>query len=214
MRRLLQIIAGMSIAAVAVGCGDKVNFDPATTTDTTPPTVNLLITRVGQPDLEVQERVVPSQNKNGNFGNPIPTQKLTFSVLATAKDAQSGIRNIKLSMTRTVCYMSTGGVLAQAYFGSVVRKEATYTDPHNAPVQPSVGDTGIIDNSILHNDPAQPANLNDDNLLVWKNANQQRNVGVGVSTKWFLEATNFSGTTTYSDVIFIVAGDTTCVTQP
>jgi hypothetical protein len=211
MRRLLQIIAGMSIAAAAVGCGDTVNYNPATTTDTTPPTVNLLIKRGGQPDLEVQGRVVPSPNTKGDIGNPIPTQKFDFSVLATAKDAESGIRNIKLSMTRTVCYMATGGVLAQAYFGSVVRKEANYTDPTKAPTQPSVGDTGIIDNSASG---TNPANLTDDNLLVWKNANQQRNVGVGVSTKWFLEATNFAGTTVYSDVIFILAGDTSCVTQP
>lgn len=211
MCRVLLIMAGMSIAIVATGCGGTVNYNPATTTDTTPPTVDLLIKRVGQPDLEVQGRVVPSPNTSGNFGNPIPTQKFEFSVLATAKDAESGIKNIKLSMTRTVCYISSGGNLAQAYFGSVERKVASYTDPQNAPVQPALGDTGIIDNSAFG---TFPANLSDDNLLVWKNANQQRNVGVGVSTKWFLEATNFSGATTYSDVIFVLAGDTSCVTQP
>ena len=74
-----------------------------------------------------------------------------------------------------------------------------------------MGETGIIDNSAFGTDPA---NLSDVNLLVWKNANQTRNVGVGVSTKWFMEATNFAGLNTYSEVIFVLAGDTSCVTNP
>jgi hypothetical protein len=211
MRRVLQIIAGVSMAAVTTGCGGTVNYNPATTLDTTPPTVNLLITRYGQPQLEVQQRVVPSPNTRGDFGIPIPPRKFDFSILATAKDAESGIRSLKLNMTRTVCYTASSGSVAQAYFGTVVRKEASYTDAQHAPTQPSVGDTGIIDNSPFG---THPANLTDDNLLVWKNANQDRNVGIGVSTKWNMETTNFAGATTYSDVIFISAGDTSCVTNP
>lgn len=169
-------MAGISIAALATGCGGTVNYNPATTSDATPPTVNLLIKRYGQPDLEVQKQVVPSPKVTGSFGDPIPKQKLDFSALATATDAESGITSIKLSMTRTVCYISSGGTLAQAYFGSVDRKVASYTDPKNAPTQPSVGDTGIIDNSPFGTDPA---NLSDDNLLVWKNANQGPQRGRG-----------------------------------
>lgn len=215
MMRLLQVIAVISTVAVVTGCAGTVNCNAATNSDTTPPTVNLLIKRYGQPDLEVQERVVPWLKVTGNFGNPIPNSVFDFSILATAKDAESGIKSVKLNMTRTVCHTASNGGIAQAYFGSVTRKVASYTDPRNAPVQPSVGDTGNIDNSVvLNNKSPMPANLSDNNLLVWKNANGVNKLGVGVSTKWFMEATNFAGTTTYSDVIFNLAGDTSCVTSP
>lgn len=218
MRRFLQSIAGLSIAVAVTGCGGTVNYNPATTTDSTPPAVNLLIRIAGQSDLEVQKQSVPAPMTptNATLGDLAMKKKLDFSVLATATDAESGIKSIKLSMTRTVCYMSSGGNLAQAYFGSVERKAATSTDPKNAPVQLSVGDTGIVDNSEnqLANGTMVPANLFDENLLVWKNANQLPSLGIGVSTKWFMEAKNFNGSTTYSDPIFIRAGDTSCVTGP
>lgn len=217
MRGIIHVVAGLSLMAVAAGCGGTINYNPATNSDTTPPDVNLLITRYGQPNLEVQKRVVPSPKVNGSFGvvgQPLPNAKFDFSVLATATDNESGIRHNKLSMTRTVCFISSSGNLAQAYFGSVVRKEATYTNQAQAPTQASLGDTGIIDNSIINNDPTRPANLTDDNLLVRKDANQVPHLGVGVSTKWVMEATNFAGDTTYSEVIFILAGDTSCVTTP
>lgn len=220
MRRRFQIIASISIAAFVTGCGGTVNYNPATNTDMSAPSVNLLIKRVGEPDLEVQKQAVPSPKTAGNFGNLAqvpPGKALDFSVLATATDAESGIRNIRLLMTRTVCYTASNGGVAQAYFGTVERKKATYTDQRNAPTQVSLGDTGIIDNSLMRG--ADPnlgvwADLTDGNLLVWKNANQQHNMGVGVSTKWNMETTNFAGATTYSDVIFILAGDTSCVTTP
>ena len=218
MQRVVLILAGVSIAVVATGCGGTVNYNPATNSDTTPPAVNLLIKRAGQPDLEVQKQTIPAPMPpaRGDFGNPIPKSRFDFSILATATDAESGIKSVSLKMTRTVCYMSSGGVIAQAYFGSVERKVATRADQTNAPIQLSVGDTGIIDNSEnrLVNGTLVPANLFDENLLVRKDGNQMPHLGIGVSTKWFMEAKNFNGGTSFSDVIFIVAGDTSCVTTP
>ena len=112
MRKALNIITGISIAALVTGCGGTINYNPATNSDTTAPTVNLLITRYGEPNLEVQGRVVPSPKTSGNFGNPAPKKKSDFSILATANDAESGIKSVKLSMTRTVCYIASNGNIA------------------------------------------------------------------------------------------------------
>ena len=72
-----------------------------------------------------------------------------------------------------------------------------------------LGDTGIIENTSIAR-----ANPTDDNLLVWTNANQVRSLGAGVATKWSMEAKNFAGNTTYSDVIYILAGDLSCNPPP
>jgi hypothetical protein len=198
--------------AATWGCRDNtINYNPATNNDTSPPAVNLLITRVGQPNLEVQERKTPSPKLAGNYGSPAPNAIMDFSILATATDSGSGIKSIKLSMTRTVCYRASSGVIAADYKGSVTVKEATYTDQQNAPVQASVGASGIINNLDTSPDSLK---LVPENLLVWKNANQVLGLGVGVSTKWFMEAKNFAGATTYSEVIFVLAGDLTCPITP
>jgi hypothetical protein len=184
-----------------------VDYDASKQTDATPATVDLLIKSVGHPDLEVQGRVIPPPATKAvlDFGTTIGSSRFDFSVLATAKDPESGIRHVKLNMTRTVCFRAADGSISQAYFGTVVRKEATYTDPHHAPTQVSLGDTGIIDGR----------DLVADNLVAFTNANGNRVVGIGVSTKWDMEAENFAGgATTYSDVIYVMAGDHSCVTQP
>ena len=191
------------------GCG-TVNYNPATNTDTTPPTVNLLIKRYGQPDLEVQQKPTGASPKlSGDFGSITPNKKFDFSVLATAKDAESGIKSIKLSVTRTVCYVNSNGTVSPAYSGTKVMKEANFTDPKNAPTDVSIGFTGIIDNTA-----GARQNPTEDNLLVWKNANAALNVGAGVGMYWTVETKNFAGATTYSDVIYILAGDTSCPIGP
>jgi hypothetical protein len=197
----------MSVALGAACSGGTVNYNPATGSDSSPPAVNLLITRAGEPDLEVQARTVPSPNLSGDYGNPAPNTRRDFSILATATDPESGIRRIRLTLNRTLCYQTSSGVIARANFATVVRREAIYTDQQNAPTQASLGDTGVIDNSVLGTDSA---NISQDNLLVWTNANQVHRAGVGVATHWNMETTNFAGLTTYSDVIHIVAGNTVC----
>lgn len=218
MRRIRRIIAAMSLAplTLGLGCGsgaasNTVDYNPATNNDTTKPWVNLLVARPGEQNLEVQAQTIPSSRKSTNYGNPVPPVHSDFSVLATATDSQSGIRHVKLNMTRTVCYTSSAGNVAQAYFGTITRKEATYTDQAHAPVQASLGDTGVIDASAEGTDSTH---ITDPNLLVWRNANGVLSVGVGVSTKWGMEATNFAGQTTYSDVIFVLSGNVSCVTSP
>jgi hypothetical protein len=199
------LITIVAVAALLTGCGTTVNYNPATNPDGTAPTVNLLIKRYGEPDLEVQERTGPSQNLRGDYGNPIPNKKLEFSILATAKDAESGIKTVKLKVTRTVCFQTTGGVIAAAPFATQVVKEASYSDQQNAPTAVSLGFTGIIDNTSF-----AKANPSDDNLLVFTNAQGNRIFGVGVATYWSMETENFAGATTGSDIIYITAGDLSC----
>lgn len=211
MRRALQLVLSVFAAVTVTGCpggggSGTVNFNPANG-DATPAGVNLLIKIAGKPDLQVGAQSGPTAGVNSNYGNPVPNTRSTFSVLATATDAESGISHIKLLMTRTVCFRTSSGGLSQAYSGTVTRKEQTFTDPTRAPVQASLGDTGIFD-------PGTPASASIDNLLVFTDANGTRRLGVGVSTRWNMEARNFNGTTTRSDGITVFAGDVTCVTNP
>ena len=205
-------VALFTLLAAACG-GGTVDDQEAAATDTTPAAVNLLITRVGLPNLEVQGRTTPATAPPfGSFGPLDSAFVRDFSVLATATDNESGIRDIKLLMTRTVCYTTSSGGVAQAYSGTVTRKEANYAVAANAPKQASLGDTGIMNSSTdrlgVYRDTS------DANLLVYKNANQNVKVGVGVSTRWNMEARNHAGQTTYSNSIVIAAGNTSCVTQP
>jgi hypothetical protein len=220
MRRIRRIIAGMSLAPLIFGCGTgnaSATVDATNVNDASKPNVNVLVTRPGQPNLEVQAQTIPAPAtpKSTNYGKPVPPVSSDFSVLATATDAESGIKHLKLNMTRTVCFVTSNGSVSQAYSGTVTRKEATYTDRAHAPVQASLGETGIIDASVdslvTHVDSVK---YTDTNLLAWRNANNALNIGVGVSTKWGMEATNFAGQTTNSDVIFVLSGDVSCVRSP
>lgn len=211
MRAIRGIVASMSVASLVAGCGGTVNYNPATGVDPSPPTVNLLITRPGSPDVEVQGQNGPSAKKTLNIGNPVPNAVSDFSVLATAKDPESGIRDLKIVMTRTVCFTGSGGGNNSAPFGTVTRKEAHWTDQSQAPTSPSLGETGIIDGR----DPATiPGGISATNLLVWRDSQGQSHTGRAVATKWGMEATNFAGQTTYSDVIYVLAGDVSCGALP
>jgi hypothetical protein len=209
MQNNCRIIAIIIVAAFLTGCGPTVNYDPYTQVDGTPPMVNLLIKRYGQPDLEVQALNGPSQNLKGEYGTSIANQKFEFSILATGKDAESGIKSIKLFVTRTVCYKTADGSIAAAYSGTKLAREVTYPDQHSAPTAPSLGFTGVIDST----GPAR-VNPTDENLLVWVNANSVRSVGVGVAMYWTVETENFAGAKTASDKIWITAGDLSCPIGP
>jgi len=153
----------------------------------------------------------PSAKKSTNFGNPAPNANSDFSVLATAKDPESGIKDLKIVMTRTVCFTGSGGGNNSAPFATVTRKEAKWTDQTQAPTSPSVGETGIID---ARTASLQPGAMDETNLLVFKNAQGNLIAGTGVATKWGMEATNFAGGTTYSDIIYVIAGDVSCAALP
>jgi hypothetical protein len=215
MNAIRGIVAAMSMASLAMGCGGgnggpggTVNYNPATG-DQTGPEVNLLITRPGAADVEVQGQPGANPKKSTNFGDPAPKVRSDFSVLATAKDLESGIKNMRIVMTRTVCFTGSGGGNNSAPFATVTRKQASWTDQTHAPTNPSLGETGIIDGR----DPAT-IQMDAANLLVWKNAQGHSDTGKGVATKWGMEATNFAGKTTYSDVIYVLAGPTTCAALP
>jgi len=211
MHAIRGIIASMSVASLVMGCGGEVNYNPANGPDGTPPTVNLLVTRPGAPDLEVQGQPGVTPKKSTNFGNPAPNAKSDFSVLATAKDPESGIRDMRIVMTRTVCFTASNGNIASAPFGTVTRKEAHWTDQQHAPTSPSLGETGIID---ARPQALSQAGMDETNLLVFRNAQGNLVAGKGVATKWGMETKNFAGLTTYSDVIYVSAGDLTCPALP
>lgn len=204
-------VALFTLLAASCG-GGTVDDQQAAAKDTTPAAVNLLITRVGQMNLEVQTQTLPATAPPiGDFGPIGPSFAKDFSVLATATDNESGIRDIKLSMTRTVCFAGSGGNVLQAYSGTVTRKTANYPDPRNAPKQASLGDTGIMDSS--KDSLGAFKNLTEANLLTRKLSNQSLSMGVGARTRWNMEARNHAGQTTYSNSIVITAGDVSCVTQ-
>lgn len=217
MHAIRGFVASMSVASMVMGCGgggggDTVNYNPANGVDATPPTVNLLITRAGAPDVEVQGQPGVTPKKVVAFGALNTTAQQDFSVLATAKDPESGIRNMKIVMTRTVCFATQNGPPpASAPFGTVTRKQASWTDQTHAPTSPSLGETGVIDG---RPQALSSAGMNETNLLVFKNAQGTLRAGVGVATKWGLEATNFNGQTTFSDVIYVTAGDISCAALP
>jgi hypothetical protein len=218
MNAIRGIVAAMSMASVVMGCGGgsggaggTVNYNPANGVDGTKPTVNLLVTRSGAPNVEVQGQPGANPKKSTNFGDPAPNAKSEFSVLATAKDLESGIKNMKIVMTRTVCFTGTGGANNSAPFATVTRKETNWTNQQQAPTNPSLGETGVIDATPL---ALSQAGMNETNLLVFKNAQGNLRPGVGVATKWGMEATNFAGGTTYSDVIYVLAGSVTCGALP
>lgn len=219
MHAIRGIVAAMSVASLMMGCDGNagsgnigtVNYNPANGVDGTKPAVNLLIKRPGAADVEVQALSGPSAKKSTSFGNPAPNVKSDFSVLATATDMESGIRNMRIVMTRTVCFTGSGGGNNSAPFATVTRKETSWTDQTKAPTSPSLGETGIIDASPQ---ALSTAGMNETNLLVFKNAQGNLRPGVGVATKWGMEATNFAGQTTYSDIIYVLAGDNTCAALP
>lgn len=211
MRAIRGIVASMSVASLVLGCGGTVNYNPGSGPDGTPPTVNLLETRPGAPDVEVQALSGPSAKKSTNYGNPAPVAKSDFSILATAKDMESGIKDLKIVMTRTVCFTGSGGGNNSAPFGTVTRKEAKWTDQSHAPTNPSLGETGIID---ARPQALSQAGMDETNLLVFRNAQGNLVAGKGVATKWGMEATNFAGATTYSDIIYVIAGDVSCAALP
>ncbi|HMG12621.1 MAG TPA: hypothetical protein VK571_05580 [Gemmatimonadaceae bacterium] len=216
MRAIRRIVASMSVASLVMGCGEgdaggTVNYNPANGVDATKPTINLLIRRASGSDVEVQGQNGPSANLSTNFGDPAPNAISDFSVLATAKDPESGIKNLRIVMTRTVCFTGSTGGNNGAPFATVTRKTASWTDQTKAPTAPSLGETGIIDNRPV---AFTPDSISETNLIVFKNAQGNLRQGVGVATKWGAEATNFAGQTTYSDAIRVFAGSVTCPALP
>jgi hypothetical protein len=209
MHRMSSPIAAALSFAFVTACGSgpanqTVNFDPANDTDLTGPAVNLLLKPVGGDSLEVQARTTPARNVNGALEeDTIPSRPQEFNVFATATDAESGIRDIKINLSRAVCYATSSGGVSEARMASVLREQASYTNASSAPVQATIANSGLFHNTRLNG-----------NLMMWRNANGIVSNGVGVLTKWDMEATNQAGIKVFSNVIFLRAGNTSCITTP
>lgn len=218
MGGVMRIVAALSFASLAAGCGSTVEYDPRTSSDATAPSVNLLVRRAGQPDLEVQTQTlgphtqvigdVGEFNTTSGFRWLKPDTIYDFSVLATATDPESGIESMRLLMNRTVCYMGSGGAVLQDYRPSETRRTVTYTDPANAPVQASLGYTGIVN---THDDSTGSRyDVSETNLIVHTDGSGARVHGVGVMTEWYMEAENFNGTIGRSNSIMLRSGNVNC----
>lgn len=225
MSRIFASIPACLLIGSLAACGPTV--DTSTTTgDNNPPQVNLLVKNV-EPGVQVDPTAPPppvvKQAETGTstgiatrtrleLDNPLQAKRLEFSVLATATDQANGIKSVVLKMTRDLCFTSSNGTMANAHFATVERKRADYTDRANAPTQASLGDTGVFNNAPLNNNPER---WSDVNLLVRKGSgNNWVDNAVGVSTKWVVEATNFKGKTSFSNVILVTAGDLNCNITP
>lgn len=171
-------------AAMLAGC-TSVPYNPSTSTDATPPQVALRIEGAGPNAIEVTNWYPGHpQNKNGT-ANPAATLKL----LATATDNESGIKEIKLNVLRTVKYVASNGSLADNRMASVVVDSKSYTlDNGQAPTM------GVIQLNVVPRDQ-----------FVFVN-NGRSVTGVGVVLEYNVEAKNQNGQGAYTDRLVISSG--------
>lgn len=181
MPRLATILIAMTLA----GCGN-VPFNPATNTDTTAPRVALRA-EGAQPTAVEVTNFVPGALQNVHVNaNPNAAVKL----LGTATDNESGIKEIKLSVTRTVKFIASNGGLAEAYFGTKVLDTRTYSlNNGQAPT------FGAIQLTVKPGDE-----------FVYQNANGNTMMGVGVVLEYNIEARNFNGQMSYTDKLVVTSG--------
>mgnify|MGYP001312039918 CR=1 FL=1 len=184
MNHAAQWMTGLVVAALLAGC-TPVPYNPATSTDTTPPKVALRIEGAGSNAIEVTNwDPANPQNKSGT-ANPNATLKL----LATATDNESGIKEVKLSVLRTVKYLSSSGLLVDNRMASVTVDSRSYA--LNNGQAPSMG---AIQLTVVPSDQ-----------FVFMN-NGQAVTGVGVVLEYNVEAKNQNGQTAHTERLVISSG--------
>ncbi|MBI3773512.1 MAG: hypothetical protein HY272_12530 [Gammaproteobacteria bacterium] len=173
------------IATTLAGCGN-VPYDPATTTDATAPRVALRVDNAQPSPVEVTNFIPGAlQNKNA-IANP----NANIQLLGTAADDESGIKEIKLSVTRTVKFVASNGGLADAYLGTKVVDTRTFS--LNNGQAPTFG--------------AIQSNVKPSDEFVFQNANGNTVTGVGVVLEYNVEAKNFAGKMSYTDRLVVSSG--------
>lgn len=184
MNHAVQWMTGLIGAALLAGC-TPVPYNPATNTDTTPPNVALRIEGAGPNAIEATNWDPHNpQNKSGS-ANPNATLKL----LATATDPESGIKEIKLSVLRTVKYLSSSGLLVDNRMASATVDAKTYA--LNNGQAPSMG---VIQLTVVPSDQ-----------FVFMN-NGQAVTGVGVVLEYNVEARNQNGQMAHTERLVISSG--------
>lgn len=133
--RLAVLLAGISMVSFA-GC-TSVPYDPATSTDTTPPDIGIRVTGEGPTSTWDPNRnmfnpavpITPVEVGSRQLGTPLPSIRVhergTVNVVATAQDNESGIRGLKLVCQRTVYYNwdAANQTEAQALLAPVVKQQ-------------------------------------------------------------------------------------------
>lgn len=184
MMRASQWIPALLLAVALGGC-TPVAYNPATSSDTTPPQVALRVEGAGPTAIEVTNwDPAHPQNRNGS-AHPDATLKL----LATATDNESGIKEIRLNVLRTVKYVTSNGALADNRMASAVVDTRSY--PLANGQAPSMG---AIQLNVVPRD--QFAFVN----------NGQTVVGVGVVLEYNVEAKNQNGQWIHTDRLVIGSG--------
>jgi hypothetical protein len=194
MNRLNVTLSFTAVLFSLSGCNDTVDWSHPTAPDPTPVTVDMVFTRPNAANLEVMAATVP-QPSTAWIIPTLPTgSEDDFSIVATAKDPESGVATVSLSVQRTVCFVASDGSISSALQAPEVRKQASYPNRAKAPVTASLGDTVYVSQ-----------------LLVFQDANGHAVKGVGVKSVWTMQATNNqSALPVFSNAIKVGIGNTTC----
>lgn len=185
MRSIKFFLNAILVISSLVAC-TPVPYNPSTNSDTSKPQVALRVEGAGPNAVEVTNFVPGSlQNKNA-IANPNATIKL----LATATDNESGIKEIKLSVLRTVKYIASNGSLVDNRMASQVVDSKIYN--LNNGQAPSMG--------------AIQVNVKPANEFVFTNANGTVITGVGVVLEYNVEAKNHAGLSDYTDRLTVSSG--------
>lgn len=184
MRASRSIPTLIMVVAMLAGC-TPVPYNPATSTDTTPPQVALHVEGAGPNAIEVTNwDPAHPQNKHGT-AHPDATLKL----LATANDSESGIKEIRLYVLRTVKYVASNGSLLDNRMASTVVDSRSYALTNGQ--APSMG---VIQLNVVPRD--QFAFVNSGQTVV----------GVGVVLEYNVEAKNQNGQTVHTERLVITSG--------
>jgi hypothetical protein len=185
MRSTTFCLSAVLLVTSMVAC-TPVLYNQYTNTDITKPIVALHVEGADTIPVDVTN-FVPGhlQNKNA-IANPNATLKL----LATATDNESGIKEIKLYVTRTVKYIASNGSLAEALMATRLVDSKSYT--LNNGKAPSLGAIQIT---------VKPSDE-----FVFTNASGTTTRGVGVMLVYSVEGTNFQGLSDYTEGLTIGSG--------
>ena len=190
----------LAIAVIGVQACQTVPYDPATTNDTS--AAKPIVLRVdssvsqldssgrprdiGEASFEAVDRVLDApQNVRGTVSDTA-----NIDVLATATDNESGIKEVKVMLNRTVYYLASNGSIVSTLFPSIVVATKSYT----------------VSNGRLPQMGAANYRVNIGGQRRFNNANGNPVVGTGVTLQYYAEAKNGVGMTSYTDTVTITAG--------
>ena len=184
--RSTKLLLGAALVVTSVVACTPVPYNQNTNNDTTKPKVALRVEGAGPNAVEVTN-FIPGQLQNKNaVANPNATVKL----LATATDNESGIKEIKLNVTRTVKFIASNGSLTEARMATKLVDSKTYA--LNNGQAPSMG--------------AIQVTVKPSDEFVFTNANGTTLTGVGVVLEYSVEGKNFAGLGDYTERLTVSSG--------